>query len=109
VLSGKYMRVGKLIVATIFQSMGSTTTFGTGSYAWSLPVASTSLSAFGFVGSGYFRDASAGATGHFAGNAIIASTTTINGVNGNSLVGQTTPFTWVSTDFLYLSLAYEAA
>lgn len=108
-LNGRYKQAGKWLQAAIFQSMGSTTTFGTGAYSWSLPVPSTSLASFGWVGSGYFRDASAGGTGHFAGACMLASTTTLNGLSGNALVGQLAPFTWVNTDFLMLFITYEAA
>jgi hypothetical protein len=109
-LAGSYFRVGKMICATIAQVMGSSTTFGTGTYTWTLPTTAVATSNFRWVGGGYFRDASAGATGHFAGNGVVDQNTNLMyGIQNNAIVGQTSPFTWVSTDFLNITVAYETA
>lgn len=41
-LVGRYMKIGRNILCEIHQTNGSTTTYGTGNYNWSLPVAAAS-------------------------------------------------------------------
>jgi hypothetical protein len=54
-LLGSYMKIGRLVIAKIEMNTGSATTFGTGSYSWTLPftanVAGVPASAFAHSGS----------------------------------------------------------
>lgn len=108
---GRYYQVGKLVVASVRLLAGSTTTFGTGTYSFTLPVAAATTSSLFRVGSGYCRDTSATSAGHFPAIAIIdtASPSVAILANVNAIVGATTPFTWANTDHLQFTIVYEAA
>ena len=111
-IAGRYCQMGKLVVCQGKMLIGSTSTFGTGAYTWSLPV--TSANAFGgnsIIGNCWIRDASAG---DFQGQCIdgITSFSVRPGAStfgGNSAVGQLAPMTWANTDFISWVLSYEAA
>lgn len=104
----KYVRQGKICTVEVSITAGSTTTFGSGTYAVSLPftAASNGITA---VGSGYFRDSSAGSAGHFGANCVILSgtTTAVPVGTGSAIVSNTVPFTWATGDSLNLAVAYE--
>jgi hypothetical protein len=112
VITARYRRSGKLVYYSFRVAMGSTTTYGTGSYTFSLPVNS---SARFFTGSAYLRDASAASNGHATGVCLIdgassATTMTVASSNGGgtgTVAGQTAPFTWANTDSLTVSIVYE--
>lgn len=110
VRTGRYVQVGKRVTFQWKILFGSTTTFGTGVYGFSLPVA-----AAGTVpahGQCYLRDESAAASGHFVGMAVInplLSTTVFNIFNVASQVGATFPFVPVSGDSYSGTITYEAA
>lgn len=105
---GRYLQVGKTVSFKINLTMGSTTTYGSGAYGWTLPIAPHSDAAAAAVlvdvsaasrytaaawltaGSGVFRLLSAVATGHA-------------GVAG------TVPFTFANTDQIIISGTYETA
>jgi hypothetical protein len=109
-ITGRYCHIGRCVELTITLTMGSTTTFGTGTYSFSVPLTASSASNARWVGTAYFRDNSAGSTGHFNGNAsIAASGTTLAMVQGTQQVSETVPFTWAQNDFVSLSIAYEVA
>lgn len=110
VLSGRYMRVGKTITANITIVMGSTTTYGSGTWTLSLPVASVfTTTTYVNLGSVSMRDTSASANS--TGVAILADQTTARMVVGssNAFVSTTAPWTWANGDTLSVTLNYEAA
>ncbi len=110
VLSGRYMRVGKTITANITIVMGSTTTYGSGTWTLSLPVASVfTTTTYVNLGSVSMRDTSASANS--TGVAILANQTTAQMVVGssNAFVSTTAPWTWANGDTLSVTLKYEAA
>lgn len=109
-ISGKYKQVGKKVHCHVEVTFGSTTTFGTGSYTFSLPVtANATLAAH--VGSAYFRDASGTATGHYNGISALSGTTGLTGFesSGHTQLQATVPVTWVNGDFFRFDIEYEAA
>jgi hypothetical protein len=104
-LTGKYSTVGNMVFVTINGVMGSTTTYGTGNYTWTLPVASAS-DGFLLLGS---AECNAGASGaFFTGVSFNGTTTIIQAVTnaGTAIWGQTTPGVWQSGNNYRLSLAY---
>ena len=110
VLSGRYMRVGKTITANITIVMGSTPTYGSGTWTLSLPVASVfTTTTYVNLGSVSMRDTSASANS--TGVAILANQTTAQMVVGssNAFVSTTAPWTWANGDTLSVTLNYEAA
>jgi len=101
-LSGVYFRAGKTGVMSFSIDMGSTTTFGSGTYSIGLPSGWTSANSgvnrcCGAVG---MRDNS-GAT-HNTGFAFIGPNATSFGVrlNGGNVLTNTAPWTWAQSDFL---------
>lgn len=107
-LVGAYMNTGKLCIARIFLTMGSTTTYGTGNYTISLPFTSAVGAQWFPVGGCVCRDASGAAT-YFFGGFTASSTTVTGGNDAASRLGQLVPFTWANTDTLAFSLSYETA
>jgi len=110
-LIGKYTQIQKLVVAEVTVIMGSTTTYGTGTYRFGLPItADTPLWNFAHTGTGRLYDASTGvvyvaAIGFFAG-----ATTYVSGwTHGASTITPTTPFTFANTDEITVQVCYEAA
>lgn len=112
-LSGRYVQApnGKTVHAVVKLLAGTTTTFGTGGYTFSLPVAAaTNLDR---VGAAYLNDASAGGGGHYNGIAVIRTGTptvflAFEG-SGHAQLAATSPVTWANTDFWDFTLTYEAA
>jgi len=108
-LSGRYFRVGNLIIAQIYWLAGSTTTFGTAAYRMSLPVTSAALTyMYGFA---QFTDASTFNTYIMYAQPITTTTSQFTwNVGGiNSVWAQTTPVTMANGDAMQATLIYEAA
>lgn len=111
-IDGKYAKFGHLVFFRIVITMGTTTTYGSGAWSLTFPVAPAAAGRPLFAGMA--RDTSAsflywaaldftsGSTG-----VVVALPTTA----GNALSGVTSavPFTWASTDVLTISGSYEAA
>ena len=110
-ITGRYLRAGDLIVVKVHLTMGSTTTYGTGDWRFSIPANAVGLY---WRGVAEFIDTSA-STG-YGGACRIESSTTISvfsyAVSGSliaeAFVAATIPYTWANTDQLRLTLAYEA-
>jgi hypothetical protein len=108
-LTGRYVRIGRTITVIIKLTTGSTTTYGSGAYRWSLPaVASSSQD---IVGTVFIGDATSGySTGISyisAGNADIAAYV---GAPGAAVaVGATSPQTFANGDRVWLAATYAAA
>jgi len=110
-LTGRYLLVGKICYVQMFFAAGSTTTFGSGEWRFSLPFASNALdaSASGFPLSGYLEDAGvAGYQGLAARKSGGAQSFAIF-YNSANFTGPTTPFTWANGDFFNLQLVYGIA
>ena len=108
-ISGSYTRINKLVIAEGAIIMGSTTTYGTGTYRISLPFG-TAVSQNGAVGYATIFDASAGYIG-YTGLATQASTSVFEFRIGNGL-GQfqpTVPITLANADQFRFTLIYQAA
>jgi hypothetical protein len=113
-LTGSYSQVGKLVFVYGKLLMGSSTTYGTGNYSFSLPVASSAgLSNQNIpLSSVWMRDSSPAAD--YDGFAFAsASTFSVRNAaatfGGNDQVGQTAPITWASGDWLSWSFWYESS
>lgn len=106
---GAYIQVGKLVVYQGKIAMGTTTTFGTGTYNVALPVAVTAA-AGAFVGSVSAFGGSA--TARSAGAVILGSTTTASfrpGTTGLGDYGPTIPYTWANGMNIIWTVVYQAA
>jgi hypothetical protein len=107
-ITGKYMRQGSLVKVKIVLTMGSTTTYGTGFYRFTLPV----TPAVDGVLPGCAQDISAARRYRLAAHIVLASTSGDNmriacddGLTNGA--GPTAPFTWANTDVLVLDGEYE--
>jgi hypothetical protein len=88
--------------------MGSTTTYGTGTYRFSLPIAAVSSSAV--MGYATLLDSSAGFV-NYTGLGIQVTTSTIEYRLGNAqgIFSPTVPVTLANGDQLRFTCVYEAA
>ena len=102
-LSGSYSRSGYRIKANLLWIAGSTTTFGTGAWSFSLPKAAARSE----VCSAYAADTG---TGFYSGiSRVVASASTVQtyfGDNNGNSTTNTIPFTWANTDRMELNLDY---
>jgi hypothetical protein len=110
ILIGEYCQIGKLTSMAISLTMGSTTTYGSGNWYFSLP-ATVASSNVRYLGSAWIYDvspptsytrivslsSSASIVQHFIQNAGAAS------------LSPTSPMTWASGDLLLFSVTYRAA
>jgi len=105
-ITGRYVQIGKMVWLRIKMLAGTTTTFGTGDWRFTLPVAAAAQDA---GATATFFDSSASAVYHglarFNGSLLRAYTNASPAV----LVDPTNPFTWATADFCELDLVYEAS
>ena len=111
-MAGRYTRIGGLVIAQMQLLMGSTTTYGSGAWYWSLPVqASPSQPVSRAIGVGWTYDAGVLTSMCEAWLAPAGSTSKVAmyAAAGASLMRSTVPFTWVTGDFLSWRVIYEGA
>lgn len=112
---GAYAQIGKIVIGRVLVTMGSTTTYGSGFYSLSLPVASAVISAAP-IGHVIYRDSSTGVSnvGHVdavnVSNFIVlrvhaADQTYSRTVSATSTV----PFSFDTSDQIFVRFAYQAA
>lgn len=108
-LVGRYWRFNKFVVAQIAWTSSTTTTFGTGNYRLSLPIAANNVGYQAGVAS--FADASTFntyvSTVGFITTTTVQVVTNVLGING--VWGATTPVAQASGDACQLTLFYEVA
>ena len=104
-LTGQYFRFFRFAIVSIYMLRGSTTSNGTGAYAFTLPI--EPLTDLTWAGQGVAFDLNV--TTSYAVTPIInlADDTVIiyRDASGNR-VGATNPFTWATGDWLSLNIAY---
>lgn len=107
-ITGAYRWTGQTVNFWAQIVMGSTTTFGTGSWFITAPIAPAN---YRWLFSGVSRDASASAS--YSLGAEYDTTLPLRlrniGVSPVTGVSSTSPFTWANTDTLFISGTYEAA
>jgi hypothetical protein len=111
-LTGKYLQVGKIIIAQIYLKFGSTTSGGTGNWRFALPVTVYETVAATITGSpGYAYVEDSGVASYFFAvrrGGAFSSDVGLTRENGSE-VNATVPFTWATNDFLQFEMAYGAA
>lgn len=116
-LTGRYQRFGRTVVCGINLIPGSTTTFGTGNYSFSLPVTAAAAGMF-LIGEAQYLAGGSGSTGNrFGGQVVISSGATtcspffppVETNVGLDFMSSAQPETFHSGDQLRLTLVYEAA
>jgi hypothetical protein len=106
-LAGAYMQAGKLVHYVGRMFAGSTTTFGSGNYDMSLPVAGADADLG--IGTCLLYDSSAAAA-RYGGAAVFDTTAMIRFYAGTGgIVTNLAPFTWANGDRLQWFITYEAA
>lgn len=110
-LTGRFIQfgagTGTLIIAAYYLNPGSTTTFGTGEWAFTLPAACVATRQL-FAGAAWAFDSG---TAWFNGIVEVASTTTVKISDYNNIFrwGAASPITWVDADSAGWSISYEVA
>lgn len=107
-LYGLYNREGRTVTASVTLTIGSTTTMGSGVWAFSLPYTRDAAYNARSVGAVYLLD---NGTNYRIGTAILDGGS--NAVNiavdsASGLVNPTTPFTWATGDILSFTISYPA-
>ncbi|MEU6098956.1 hypothetical protein [Streptomyces sp. NPDC047079] len=111
-LTGRYMKIGRTVIVHINLTAGSTTTFGSGSYNWSLPFAAANAGA-SLVGTVQIL-----ASSRWAGQVVISPNATtfsifapISSANPRNIdfVTGTAPETLASTHQIRITFVYESA
>jgi hypothetical protein len=105
--TGKYVKIGKLVIAWAGLSM--TAAGAAGNITVSLPVTAAAGNAHA-VGNGYFFDASAPL--HYHWTAVRLTTTTLNFISDastNNYFGSTPGITIANGDAMFMFIIYEAA
>jgi hypothetical protein len=108
-LSGRYIQIGKTVFAQIYFQAGSTTTFGTANWRFSLPVATNVLNASAALlpGGAYVEDA--GVAGYTRSCRRVSSTTITFNSELNAELANVVPFVWSTGDFFNATFSYGAA
>lgn len=110
-IAGRYVQVGKTVHFRVVITMGSTTTYGTGQWSVTLPVASVAagvqdLIGEAFIGGGVYPLRGRIATGTST-VLLYCDPTTAGGFLRS--VTATTPGTWINATVLVIQGTYEAA
>jgi hypothetical protein len=112
ILTGGYRRIGNQIDFWIRMAAGSTTTFGSGAYYLSLPVATTvDDGAYNFGFEALLLDAGTAWYPLFYGigasDGQVSKFLILSGTTGN--INPTSPFTWASGDNIFVQGSYRVA
>lgn len=109
-IAGRYLRQGRLVTVQIKLTMGSSTTYGSGNWLFSLPSGTDQETTATFpLGVAAMGDASPVA--RYTGVVEVNNSTTVLVMNNNTgtAVTAAVPITWAQSDTLYLQFQYEAA
>ena len=110
-LTGRYTQIGNVVIYVVRMTAGSTTTFGSGRYDFSLPVAPTNATAFiTTFGSAMLADASTANAESATVVAMSGSYATFRRTGGGfGDVTSSLPWTWASGDSISFVATYEVA
>jgi hypothetical protein len=108
-LTGNYLQVGKQVIVRIAFIAGSTTTFGTGNWSFTLPFnPGISTAANGLPGGAYIEDLSV--AGYQVVSMAFGNPNKIFPlISSASAIGPTTPMTWANGDYMNLTTVYGVA
>jgi hypothetical protein len=114
-LTGRYIVIGKLCTYVLGLVMGSTTTYGSGNWAFSLPINAVNTAGINFYGVAHIRKAG---TANYERQAQITPAESVSIINrffdptpgtNSSKISATVPFTWGNDDALGFEITYEVA
>ena len=107
-LTGRFKVINRRLFADISFTPGSTTTFGTGTYIFSVPFPSSAIAnAVGYIGSAYALES--GVAFKIGASFLAAASSSLQLVtdNGGNVWSATIPFTWKNGDFARISINYD--
>lgn len=110
-LAGQYIKIGRTCTATVFLTMGSTTTYGSGNYTFSLPFMAASATV------SYLGVARLGAARIWLGHAVVSTGSNLATITFDSAIADTrgtnwtgtSPETLASTHTFRFSLTYQTS
>jgi hypothetical protein len=103
-LTGKYTKIGRLVWAWVYLLIGSTTTMGTGTYYFSLPVTASEMTNYLMGTWAAYKTG----TGHSSGVARYASSTTAGlALDGAVYLTSAAPWTPENGDKFFIALCYS--
>jgi len=109
-LSGRYVQLGKTVICAVSLTMGSTTTYGSGSWNLSLPKTSANN---GIYYGGQWMAVDLGTTNHAGQVFLLPNVSVINYFLRENValdyLNNITPHIWASGDVLRFSVTYETA
>lgn len=105
-IQGRYLQIGKLVHFQLSISMGSTTTFGTGTYAFSLPT--SAASGVTMIGDGRLFDSGTNSRLVLARKETSTTFALYQDQNTGNGIGPTVPFTFAANDLIEVQGSYEA-
>lgn len=105
-LTGTYIQVGKLVIGQANLIMGSTTTFGTGNYRLSVPIAMTGSASTRIFGDAILYDNSTTTTAFASMRWQSSTTLDFRADAGTGQVANATPWTWAQSDRFEIAFLY---
>ncbi|MGW3595017.1 hypothetical protein [Streptomyces sp. NPDC005167] len=90
-LTGQYIKIGRTCTATVILTMGSTTTYGSGNYLFSLPFTAASATV------SYLGVARLGAARIWLGHVVVSSGSNLVTVTFDSAIADTRGTNWTGT------------
>ena len=115
IMTGRYMKLNKFVIAEFVLQFGSTTTYGSGAWIFDLPVAAANgaLSSFGYrvLGFGRSYDQSTANTYSIFPTFFASSTTVFRLISEGTggTLNSTVPFTYTNGDEVLFVITYEGA
>ena len=114
-LAGRYNVIGKLCTYVLGLVMGSTTNYGSGNWAFSLPINAVNTAGINFYGVAHLRN---GGIANYERQAQITPAESVSIINrffdptpgtNSSKISATVPFTWGEGDAFGFEITYEIA
>ena len=114
-LAGRYNVIGKLCTYVLGLVMGSTTNYGSGNWAFSLPINAVNTAGINFYGVAHLRKVG---TANYERIAEIVPTNSVSVINmftdptqgsNSTKISATVPFTWGEGDAFGFEITYEIA
>ena len=114
-LNGYFCMNGKNMTVRIYLKMGSTTTYGSGVWKWSVPANSASTANTDYIGKSHILDSGTSyytGISHIGAGTGLGSNTTVDNIRvmthgGANDVGATHPITFANNDCLVIYIQYE--
>lgn len=113
VVNARWAQIGKTVFCRIKVTMGSTTTFATGTITWTLPVNAAEVQYC--LGTCYAEDSGTSGYQPFVFMTDVGHVyMVVDGTTGTYLtttaqVSNVVPFTWTTGDYFFATFTYEAA